>query len=257
MLVLCTGVGTVSAYNYLKGTWDNWTAHQFSNLEDGIETVSISLAAATNYTFEVRAGGGDGTRWKASSTMTLGNSESWVFDTNSGDGTTLTTSIAGEYTFRLKWINNAANVTVIYPSSEEIVVHFENHGSWAAVNGYRYNNSYGKETDWPGPVLSSNSLDPNYYDFVVTKNNDDFYNNFIFSNNGSDTEKTASLEIDYNSPEYWVYYNGSAYSVSTTPPASFTYTRSGLSVGKFGTICMPYAIASVTGAKLWVFTGMT
>ena len=252
LLVLAGGVLNVSATNQLKGSWDSWNTHDFAVLENDkesvqIETVTVSLSASQTYEFGIQAGSDF---YSVNATMTSGNSTDYSLYTGNAN-TKITTGIAGEYVFRLKWYSGTPHLTVIYPSSETIVVHFENHDSWAAVAGYRYNEYYGKEMNWPGTQIYANPLNSNYYDYTITKNNGGVYNKFKFNNNNNGNE-TNAIDIDYSASEYWVYYSGSTYVASTTPPASFNYTR-GVTEGRFGTICLPYA-ATVTGATVFKIT---
>ncbi len=253
LLLLFVGmVSTVSATNYLKGTWDNWIEHEFSLLEKDkekveIETVTINLSAGQTYKFGIQAGSD---YYGIDATMTSGSSTDYTFYTNKGDAQ-ITTGLAGDYVFRLKWYSGTPHLTVIYPSNEEIVIHFENHDSWAAVAGYRYNDFYGKEKNWPGTTMYGNSLNTGYYDYTVKKNNNGIYNKFIFNNDNSGSE-TNAVEIDYSASEYWVKYNDSEskYEATTTAPAGWIgYTRS-VTSGNFGTICLPYA-ATISGATVF------
>ena len=255
LLLLIVMVSTASADWYLKGEFDSWgDGYQFTFLDNDSEsnpiyTVTLNLAAGITKEFAIVEGS---TYWKSSATMTLGNSEDWTLKT-SDNNIKITTSIAGDYVFRLKWYNSTPHLTVIYPSNEKTILHFKKPDGWTAVAGYRYNTMYGKEKNWPGTVLSANANNSGYYDYVLSHNTvstGGVYNKVKFNNNNSGSE-TDEITIDYSKPEYWITFDGSASTVTTTIPDDFTYTYTRtVTNGSWGTICLPY-FANVSGADIY------
>ena len=152
------------------------------------------------------------------------------------------------YEYNIGWRN--------YRYDKTFTVHCKKTATWTPSNAYNYFDdgaTYGgvKEANWPGSTTTVNTVNSDWYDYTISGRPCDY----VIFNDGVDpgvenTNKTPSIAIE-DATEYWVSDGPSSNSATSTPPASFTYTRSGLSVGKFGTICMPYAIASVTGAKLY------
>lgn len=252
MLVLCTGVGTVSATEYIYYwdgiSWSNGILISYDAGGFGRATLS-GLAASKTYWFYLKKEEGDPSYWKNNGTMTE-TDYNWKFTTYENDAS-FTTTIAGDYTIIVKWYDDGGNnwyphISIVYPKAIQYTVHFKKPAGWSSVYAQRFfNGTEFYNTISPGTELSANSINSDYYDVTFSDN----INSIVFSDNGDGEKRSASIAIDFSATEYWV--TEGATSATTTLPSDFTYTRSGLSVGKFGTICMPYAIASVTGAKLY------
>lgn len=247
-LVMIGGGMSVSADDYLAGSWkvsDNvWVMDETTKFTytDGTGKLTLTLAASTNYTFKFV----NGSTWMGNSgTMTSSNCIGWEFS-NSGGDCTLTTTIAGDYEFIVKWSNSTPKLSVIYPVSDQYVVHFKKGNGWSQVNAHRYiylSNNTLDLTSWPGVQLSENDKNSGYYDLTFS----DSYNYVVFNDNGSDDNKSGNVEIDFTSTEYWVTDNATA--TTTAPEGWVGYTRE-VTSGNFGTICLPFA-ATVTGATVY------
>ena len=250
LLVLTGMVCTASADDYLPGSWyvvdDKWPCDETNKFSyvDGVGTLTLSLAAETTYSFKFNNGGtwiGNGGE------MTSSNCIGWVFDVD--NNAQITTTIAGDYTFIVKWPGSKPFLSVIYPVGSHII-HFEKPENWGStINIHRWiyqsdNSNSLNLTSWPGIVLSENANNSGYYDYAFT----DSYNKIIF-NDG--TSQTGDLDIDFSYPEYWVTKDGDT--KTTAPEGWVGYTRS-VTAGNFGTICLPFA-ATVTGATVFKITG--
>ena len=241
-LAIAGMVSTASADDYVKGSWDGWTNTTQFTYADGKGTLTLNLAASTDYTFKFIKGS---TYYGNSGTMTSTNCVKWGFSTTGGD-CTLTTTIAGDYTFIVTWNGDTPQISVLYPVANQYVVHFKKGDGWSYVNAHRWiylNGNTLDLTSWPGIVLSENTNNPGYYDVTFS----DSYNYVKFSDNGSDTNRSGDVAINFSYPETWVTDNAT---ISTSAPSSWKgYTRS-VTANRFGTICLPFA-ATVTGATVY------
>ena len=242
-LVILGGVMQTNADNYLKGDWDNWVEHKV-DFDGSIGTVTINnLAANTTYEFGL-IDGNSNSFYKNIGTMTIDKCSNWAF-TTSANNAKITTTVAGDYTFKVVWISSAPHIWVVYPDQGQYVVHFNNYGSWESINSHLYLiGTDVKGNAWPGAsVTTSNTNNAGYFDFTI---NDNFYNGIIFSNNGN--YQTSNLTISYNDArEFWIT-NSSTISY-IAPEGWIGYTRS-VTPGNFGTICLPFA-ATIEGAIIY------
>lgn len=250
ILVLAGIVNTASADN-IRGSWDSWTNHEVS-YSNGVGTFTVSLAASTTYQFGID----NGKWWKNGSTMTSTNCVGWEFD--SGDGTaSITTTIAGEYTFKVVWIEKTTNnwvprITVLYPVAKQYTIHFNNADSWGSVNVHRWiyqvaNGNSFDLTTWPGVSVPANSNNADYYDLTIQ----DSYNYFIFNNGGR--SQTGDIPVDYDYVETWVIKDGGYFTLTTEAPSGWIGYKRSVTSGNFGTICLPFD-ATVTGATIYEIT---
>ena len=245
-LALLGGVTQVRAEDNLYGSWDGWASPTLFDYSSGDGKCTVSLAASTNYTFKFV----NGSSWMGNNgTMTSDNRIGWLFE-SSGGNCTLTTTIAGDYEFIVKWIDSKPYISVIYPVSNQYTVHFKKGDAWSSVYAHRYVYLSGNTLDltsWPGDMLSENSNNSGYYDVTFS----DSYNYIVFNDNGSDTNKSGNVAIDFGYPETWVTDNAT---IQTSAPEGWVgYTRD-VTNGNFGTICLPFA-ATITGAVVYKITG--
>ena len=153
ILVLAGIVGTASATDYLKGSWDWDTPIEFDY--DGLGTATVSLAASTTYEFGFQ----NGANWcRNTGTMTDTNCIGWKFETGTGNAK-ITTTIAGDYTFKVQWKQDGGNwypyISVAYPTEKQYVVHFKIGDGWSSVYAYRYFVTTDiNDVKWPGTELS-------------------------------------------------------------------------------------------------------
>lgn len=160
------------------------------------------------------------------------------------------------------YVHGTGYTWIDHTTGPDITIHFLNPASWSPVNAYawdqkgRTNASYGE-----APSISENSLNSNYYDFSY----DEIYDHVIFSNNhGNGANQTTNVEVDFTaSTDYWVTCDGTyedgkrkATATTTAPTGWVGYTRTGLTIGNFGTICLPFA-ATVTGATVFKIVSKT
>ena len=252
-LVLMGLVSSTNAANVLKGSWDGYAGSNFvsDNGSPAQESVTISITDVSHdYWFYVLDGDGS-TKWFVENgAMTNSSCTDWTLFKKSDNYMKFTPTIAGEYRFSIIWYQHDdsqyyVHLSIIYPKAEQYTVHFQNTSDWSSVYVHRYlsGKDY-RHSTWPGTQLSASTINSTFYDVSFS----DSYNAIIFNNNSG--SQSSDFVVDFNSTEYWVTYDAETYSINDTPPASFTYTRTGLSSGKFGTICLPYAVsaAAVTTA---------
>ncbi|MBQ9202955.1 MAG: starch-binding protein [Prevotella sp.] len=206
------------------------------------------MAASTTYEFGFQDGD---SFYKNDGTMTESNSIGWGFSTGASNNAKITTSVAGSYTFKIYWDNGTPKISVIYPTATQFVVHFKKGTGWASVHAYRFTKQNGfttEEATWPSSnVLSENANNPGYYDVIFT----DKYETIVFNDNGSDTNKSGDVAVNFEYPETWVTDNATIQTIA--PEGWVGYTRS-VTADNFGTICLPFA-ATVTGATVFKITG--
>lgn len=140
-----------------------------------------------------------------------------------------------------------------YDGTLNIKYHIQASNTWATPwvpsNAYEYKG--GINPGWPGAEISENPWNEGWYDYTVTKP----YAYIIFNNgNTGSGNQTGIIEIDKNSNEYWYTYvneNGGT-TTSIGKPSGWLddYERSGLTIGNFGTICLPFA-ATIEGATVY------
>lgn len=103
---------------------------------------------------------------------------------------------------------NADLLAVVDPSNVDFTgkwtVYFENTNNWSKVYVYNWGrNGAGKPVEWPGEKLTSigkNKYGKSLYKYTVP---DTKYNWVLFSN-GSDSEKTADIQLDDNNMAYYI-----------------------------------------------------
>jgi hypothetical protein len=251
LLILFVGmVSTVSATNYLKGSWNSYSGLAFSSNSGAAsqETVTVSLSASCDYYFFIEASGGE--KWFVENgAMTSSSCTDWTLYKKTSNYMKLTTTVAGNYVFHLQWYEHNdkqtyAHLSIVYPKGNQYTVHFKKGNDWSSVHAYRYvSGSNVCSQGFPGPSISENSSNSGYYDLTFN----DSYNGIVFSDNGSDTYKSGDVTVNFSYPETWVTDNAT---IQTTAPDGWIgYTRS-VTSGNFGTICLPFN-ATVTGATVF------
>lgn len=238
-------VGTAGADNYIKGSWDWNNSGTVSFDSEGLGTVTITgLAAATTYEFYLLDNSDGDKYWKNAGTMSDANCIGWEFATGDISNAHITTTVAGNYTFKVKWVNSKPQISAVYPTANQYVVHFQKGNSWSSVYAYRYwvtTTIY--DAKWPGTQISENANNSDYYDAPFQ----DTFNRITFSDSGSNTNKSGDVEINFSYPETWVTDNAT---IQTTPPEGWVGHTRTVSEGNFGTICLPFN-ATVTGATVF------
>lgn len=109
----------------LKGTFvdDFATAYDFvkraGESTGSVAYAKLTLAAATTYKFQVIEGGSN---WRGNTgTMTSENCTDWTFEAGYQNDCGLTTTIAGDYTFKIDFSGANPKVSVIYPIGVPVV----------------------------------------------------------------------------------------------------------------------------------------
>ena len=254
MLVLLGGVMQVSADNYLKGSW-NWsgsTTFTFNDDNPSRGFATVYLQANTDYWFRIE----DGSSYRNSSEdITENHSANIILYSSDNNDGKITTTIAGEYRFEVIWYKHNdekyyPHISVIYPKGNQYTVHFKKGDGWTSVYAHRYfNGTEFYNSKWPGTELSPNTNNSDFYDVTFSDN----LNRITFSDNGSNTNKSGDVAIDFSSTEYWVTDNATA---TTTAPANWVGHTRTVTLDKFGTICLPYA-ATITVATIFKITSYT
>lgn len=254
LLLVLTGIaGTAKADDYVKGSWDGWTnTTQFTYDANGKGSLTLTLAAETTYEFQFI----QNSTWighnQANQTMTNDNCIGWWLTAkeSGNNNVKLTTSIAGDYNFIVKWVSSDntnwyPSISVIYPVDKEYTIHCQKGNDWSSVYAHRWISLSGNTLDltsWPGNQLSENTNNSRFYDLTFS----DSYNYVQFTDNGSETNRFDGVGVNFSYPETWVI-NGT---LQTTPPEGWIgYSRS-VTEGNFGTICLPFA-ATITGATVF------
>ena len=279
LLVLTGMVSTASADDVvkIKGAWDGWKEHTMTNVTGTTRyTYTHAITASSTYEFCVDE---NGAIYKNNGTMTWDNCTNWVFKTSDNNCKLSTTDTgAGDYIFT--WDTSDHSLSVTYPNLE--TVYFYNNLNWPyAPILYLLGSSYWDDDNRSGSYGRRNGYtmaqigDTKTWKFTYptsfssafiafVKNRQDNYGNF------DNTEAVYREDFDDDTPLYYpnttepenknyresktiwtAYWNKGAwysYSAPATP-----YSRTGLTIGNFGTICLPYA-ATVDGATVYEIT---
>lgn len=262
LLAMAGMVSTASAWNYLKGTFNDWKASADYCLDNGPVAVYLT-ASETAYEFGIDNNGawkGPNNNASISGTTTLSSF--------SGSGNfTLTVSTSGYYVFSTNWDNGLA-LYVSYPNTmvyfcntlgwENVYLHdgwWKNDDGASNVNAMRgvkmtagANNIYSAYL--PSGTFSKVTFTPdkqvndgegqygagytNFYNTSVVWNADDF--------NSSTPLYVPTTTVGATKNECSYYYGGSWHAYPT-------YTRD-VTPNKFGTICLPFN-ATLTGATAY------
>lgn len=266
-LVVLGGVSTASAWNYLKGTFNNWQTSADYCLDNGPVAVYLE-ASQTPYEFGIDYDGNwAGPKGNANITTTT------TVNSFSGMGNfTLTVSTNGYYVFSTNWDNSLLSLTVRYPNT---TVYFYNSLGWSDVylhDGYWNGNNGASNVNALRGIKMTAGANNIYSAYVpsesfqrvtftsdkqVNNGNDQYgagYDNFYSTNvvwNASQFNSstpiyvpTTTVSETLNNCSY--YYGGSWHAYPT-------YTRN-VTSGNFGTICLPFA-ATVTGADVYKIAG--
>lgn len=170
----------------------------------------------------------------------------------------------GDYNGKM-YVHNKGWATYNYDITERTVtIHCKKTATWTPSYGYAfYENGSGNTlltAGWPGDEISTNANNSDYYDLTITSsvNITVIFNN---GNSGAGTNQTWNNAIGSNT-EYWTYGDEGkggyaagpeCWAATTTAPDDWIgYTRD-VSMGNYGTICLPYA-ASITGATIYKIT---
>ena len=131
-------------------------------------------------------------------------------------------------------------------------VHKNEDEDWTPSYAYICTVAENFNNGWPGEPISPNAFNEDWYDYVVNYSFDKI--NFNNGNSGEGNQ-TEDITIDNKTAdEYWIIYvNGETTIVDDrdhNPVGWIDYQRTGLTEGKFGTICLPYD-ATVKGATVY------
>ena len=131
-------------------------------------------------------------------------------------------------------------------------VHKNKDEDWTPSYAYICTVAENFNNGWPGEPISPNAFNEDWYDYVVNYSFDKI--NFNNGNSGEGNQ-TEDITIDNKTAdEYWIIYvNGETTIVDDrdhNPVGWIDYQRTGLTEGKFGTICLPYD-ATVKGATVY------
>ena len=275
ILVLAGIVGTASAEVKIKGSWDGWTEHTMTNTSGSIYSISLTLSGTGDFEFGIDV---DGSFYKNNGTMYWYNCTNWVFETSANNcKINLADTGSGSYTF--VWDNSEKKLSVTYPNLE--TVYFYNNHNWPNVFVYFLGSSYWDSDKGSGSNSRKNAYEmtqigtSGIYQFTYPtsfssayiaflKNRQDGYDNF------DNTEGVYKEDFNHETPLYYpnttdpenknyresnkiwtAYWNKGAWYSYSAP--SSAYSRTGLTIGNFGTICLPYA-ATVEGATVYEIT---
>jgi hypothetical protein len=266
-------VGTAGADNYLGGSWKltsgNWAYDEDTKFSftGNIGTLTLSLDAQTTYNFNLK----DGDKYYSNNeggNMTSTNCNNWTLYENGGNSH-ITTTDAGNYVFKVMWIDSNPHLWVTYPNGS--VVYLCNNLSWTQPYAYILGTEY-----WNGEYGSGSNSRPNSIIMVqidssdiwkaefsspigdgvmaFLKNIQDNYSNFYNTEAVYRTGYSSETPLFVPSKISSGTFNGTTYySDGTTPTGEWhaypTYTRS-VTEGNFGTICLPFA-ATVEGATVF------
>ena len=267
-LVMVMGVMNVSAWNYLKGTFNSWNASADYCLDNGPVAVYLE-ASNTDYEFKI-----DGGTWYGAYDNNAYITETTTissFNTDNGSANfKLTVREAGYYVFSVSWSGNQPTLTVRYPDT---MVYFYNCLGWTKVylhDGWWNGSSASNRGALRGVEMTAEGDDfysayipsVSFYRVTFTSDKqvndgdgqygagyDNFYstnvvwNEKAFSSNTPLYVPTTTVSEELNNCSY--YYGGSWHAYPT-------YTRT-VTSGNFGTICLPFA-ATVTGATVYKIT---
>ena len=273
LLVLTGMVCTASAQTWtLKGDFDSWGDGQ--NFSAG--TTSLSLTAGEVISFKVVK---DGSTWYGATDT--GYNFDWTVSSTTAFSTDggarnfmLFAHLTGTYTFSLTTSDGApTNLSISSPSGsyEKTTVYFCNTLSWATPYFYIRTNAYydgskgAGSNQCPNGMAMSKIGETNIWkaefptvfldaDIAFLDRKQDSYDNFYnakasvrgdFSTSKPVFVPNTTSNDTKNGTTY--YSNGEWYSYSA--PAT-SYSRTGLTKGNFGTICLPYA-ATVEGATVY------
>ena len=111
------------------GSWDDWSGNDFASYGESTATYTVSLAAATTYSFKYVFAGTS--TWYGGGGGTMSDGDTWTLD--GSEDVSFTTSVAGPYTFTINYsavnANNGPSCTLTYPTAYTL------NYSFGAVNG--------------------------------------------------------------------------------------------------------------------------
>ena len=145
-----------------------------------------------------------------------------------------------------------------YNYDKTVTIHAQKKAGWSDVYICNEFNDYGEHWDtevtFPGTEGTQSTINGDWYDYTITGRPC----TRVVTSNGYDGEgnRSGNCEIG-DAKEYWITYDGSSTSCVSTLPATFNYTRTGLASGKYGTICLPYAVTAVSGATFYQIDSKT
>ena len=112
-------LGAANVY-CVRGTFNSW--RDTDKFNDTTKKVSFTLAAKTKYEFKIFSSYQGGKRWYGSSRNYIASDGSNYFNISNDNNATLTTTIAGTYTFELKREENngdgAVEIAITYPTAQ-------------------------------------------------------------------------------------------------------------------------------------------
>ena len=137
-------------------------------------------------------------------------------------------------------------------------VHKNKDEDWTPSYAYICTVAENFNNGWPGEPISANAFNEDWYDYVVNYS----FDKIIFNNgNSGEGNQTDSITIsNKTTDEYWIIYVAGETTIvddrDHNPVGWIDYKRTGLTEGKFGTICLPYD-ATVTGATVYKIVSKT
>ena len=262
----------MSAWNYLKGTFNSWNESPDYCLDNGPVAVYLT-ASETPYEFKIHGNNWYGTNNNTNITETTTITTGFAENTDNTNFK-LTASVTGYYVFSVTWSNgNLASLIVRFPDT---TVYFYNSLGWSNV--YLHDGWWGtNDTDGASNknalrgvamtagennIFSAYIPRGSFYRITFTEdkqvNNgekqygtgyDHFYStNVVWNAAEFNSSKplyvpTTTVSATINSCSY--YYGGEWHPFPT-------YTRT-VTSGNFGTICLPFN-GTVTGADIFTIS---
>ena len=223
-------------------------------------SVAVELEANSVYTFEVVV---NSVYMKNNGTMWRGNCTNWTFKSEENNAH-IVTDLAGTYTFT--WTYEGDKLSVTYPNGTNVPAPVflggdMNEWSWTKTRLI-------PSVDGKTASATINLTDVKTYNFKIKvgdtylgnngEMNREYHENWIFrEKDGENDEKNAQITTDIigNYTFTWTYETNAltvTYPEIVTEPE--TYTRT-VTPGKFGTLCLPYASASTSGAYFYKVAG--
>ena len=219
-------------------------------------SVAVELEANSVYTFEVVV---NSVYMKNNGTMWRGNCTNWTFKSEENKAH-IVTDLAGTYTFT--WTYEGDKLSVTYPNGTNVPAPVflggdMNEWSWTKTRLI-------PSVDGKTASATVNLTDVKTYNFKIKvgdtylgnngEMNREYHENWIFrEKDGENDEKNAQITTDIigNYTFTWTYETNALtvdYPEIVTEPE--TYTRT-VTEGNYGTICLPYASSSYSGAEFY------
>lgn len=104
--------GGTYAVHMTNGTGDNWIDNALTEQSTDYYTATITLSASKTYTFGIKWND----NWKTNGGAYSSESSGGWWHLNGTENTTMTTSVAGDYVFKVRYKNNQYEFAIDYPS---------------------------------------------------------------------------------------------------------------------------------------------